>query len=197
MPILKIPNEENYEFDDSVFDIDYNVNIDLSSCADLKTFYFTKNTNWKIETLDFSKCPNIEIIYCQQRKLKSIILPYCPRLTELHLSENELTELDLSGCPNLTELFCSGNKLKYLDVACCPHLKIFHCAYNELQDNLDVSTNDDLKVLVCNENPFISPKIQYLNTEIISGNWNQRKINAQQYRQFCKENSLYKQYTLK
>lgn len=82
-------------------------------------------------TLNLSRCPNLEELYCNEAHLRSI-----------NVTKN----------PKLRILMCDGNyEMSTLDVTNNPELYILHCANNHLSQ-LDISNNPELYELFCNDN---------------------------------------------
>lgn len=82
-------------------------------------------------------------------------------LKSIKMQFNWLTSVDLSSCVALTKLDLAGNELESLNVSGCSILDTLDCSYNGHLTNLDVSNNNALKVLYCNNNLLTSLNLGY------------------------------------
>ena len=126
------------------FDYSKIIKINISSC-DLKSLY----------RLNLGKFNNLEILYCDDNRLKSIDdISNCTSLQVLHCDGNQLSNLDgLSNCTSLKVLNCSYNQLENLDgLINCTSLQELYCQNNQLE-NLDGLINcTSLQELNCDNN---------------------------------------------
>ncbi len=109
----------------------------------------------RLVSLDVSKNKGLEILSCDDGKLKSLDISKNTNLRRLHCSNNRLTKLDVSKHTKLEYLRCSGNELTSLDVSSNTKLEYLRCSGNELT-SLDVSSNTKLKSLECKDNLLTS-----------------------------------------
>ena len=109
---------------------------------------------------------NIEILYCDYNKLKSIDISKNTKLKFFECTVNQLTSLDVSKNLDLEELNCPSNSLTSLDVSQHPNLKVLECAYNKLT-TLDVSQNPNLKSLLCFNNKLTSLNLKNGNNSVL------------------------------
>ncbi len=118
---------------------------------------FIGNDIRKANSLDASRCSQLEILNCPSNSFKSLRLPNTSTLEMLFCGSNELTSLDVSPYINLKVLEISGNKLISIDLSKCKKLERLNCTSNNLA-SLDISRNTELKQVYC-----INNKIPVLN----------------------------------
>ena len=126
------------------FDYSKIIKINISSC-DLKSLY----------RLNLGKFNNLEILYCDDNRLKSIDdISNCTSLQVLHCDGNQLSNLDgLSNCTSLKVLNCSYNQLENLDgLINCTSLQELYCQNNQLENLNCLSNFISLQILYCNNN---------------------------------------------
>lgn len=104
-----------------------------------------------VGSLDFSKCPNLIRLRCENMGISELNISTCTKLQELYAYGNNLTGLDLSGFTNLTTLFAYKNKLTSLNVSGCIALNTLSI-YNNQLTSIDVSSNKGLTGLNCSTN---------------------------------------------
>lgn len=107
-----------------------------------------------IYSIDASKCPTVESLYCYSYDLRELNLNGCVALNSLEIRNGELTSLDISDCTALTYLRCLSN-LTSLDVSKNTKLTNLQCSNNQLT-SLNVSNNTALTELSCQNNQLTS-----------------------------------------
>ncbi len=122
---------------------------DLSAFTKLEKVECFSNP-W-VGALDFSKCPDLIKLRCENMGISELNISTCTKLQELYAYGNNLTGLDLSGFTNLTTLYAYKNKLTSLNVSGCTVLKNLSVYTNQLT-SIDVSTNTGLTGLNCSTN---------------------------------------------
>jgi Leucine-rich repeat (LRR) protein len=160
-------------------------------------FKFTYNTllhnenynfnNSNLETLDLSKFPNIEKLYCSNNKITHLDLSGCTNLTVLYCNHNEITHLDLSGCPNLTVLYCNNNNISNLVLLKNKNLKNLYCNNNKIK-SLILPNRSKLEILDCRNN-----QITYFD---LSNCYNLNKLNCEN-NNINEKSKLHMAYVLK
>jgi Leucine-rich repeat (LRR) protein len=104
--------------------------INLSGLTALKAFDCTGSI---ITTpLDFSDCPNIEVVWASGNGIPSIDIENKANLTNITIDNNQLTELNVGYAPALREIKIDYNNITSLDLSKCPLLKFLYVAYNPL-----------------------------------------------------------------
>ncbi len=106
-----------------------------------------------ITSIDVTKCPALEKLYCSCYQSTSLDVSKCPELVYLDCSDNQLTSLNISGCTALEYLNCDDNQLTSLDVSKNTALEFLVCESNQLT-SLDVSGCTALHRLDCYGNQF-------------------------------------------
>ena len=104
----------------------------------------------QLETLDISKCRELEYLDCYHNQLSILDVSSCKKLKDLDCSLNELSKLELNN-PLLCTLDCSDNKISKLDVGNFKELKHLYCDGNNLLE-LDISKCKELRKLHCDDN---------------------------------------------
>ena len=118
---------------------------DLVGSLDLTGFYNLKEIN-------VSGNPRLEKLDVQSSK----------KLRKVKVSETNLNDLSLGHLVELEELVVCCNKLASLNVSGCPNLKKILCYGNPLID-LDLSKNEELRVLNISNNNFIKKDLSFLS----------------------------------
>ena len=98
-----------------------------------------------------SSFTNLEILVCNDNKLRSIDVSENLKLRELSCMRNELNSLDVSNNTELTSLISASCDLTSLDVSSNTKLIVLNCSDNFL-NRLDVSANTSLRELFCQNN---------------------------------------------
>ena len=126
--------------------------IDLSK--NTKLTYLNVKGN-KFETIDFSDCPSLEAIICNDNSsLKEVKLAGNPNLRRFECnSVKTLTQLDVSANAELDSLCCYSDGLTAIDVSKNPKLRYLNCSSNKIT-SLDVTKNPELKTLYCGRNTY-------------------------------------------
>lgn len=126
--------------------------IDLSK--NTKLTYLNIKGN-KFETIDFSDCPSLEAIICNDNSsLKEVKLAGNPNLRRFECnSVKTLTQLDVSANAELDSLCCYSDGLTAIDVSKNPKLRYLNCSSNKIT-SLDVTKNPELKTLYCGKNSY-------------------------------------------
>ena len=140
---------------------------------DLRSLDFTKNEkmayiecsdNPNLGTLDVTKNPALEHLFCANCGLTSINLTYNSRLTNLSIKNNKLTSLDVTKNHQMKRLDCWQNEnLGNIDVSGMPDLNYLVVAYTNMTE-IDVTHNPNLQELSAGN---LGPKPNYDNLKEI------------------------------
>lgn len=104
----------------------------------------------KLTSVDLSKNIHLRYFELDGNNLEELILPKgASDIEEVHCVVNNLKSLDLSGCPKLRAVYCWNNNLTSLDLSHNPFLTDLRCMDNEFYDGLDLSHNEELRILIC------------------------------------------------
>ena len=131
-------------------------------------------TGTRINKLELSDLPALEILVCNECEMSILELSDLPSLTTLNCSYNKLSSLDVSGLTSLTKLNCSINELNELDISNLTSLKELYCNENQIS-SLEINDITSLEVLVCSSN--------LLKTLDVSNLTSLKKLN-------CSENQM-------
>ncbi len=107
--------------------------------------------NIYLTTLDVSRCPGLEFLYCRNNRIARLKVGGLTELKELDCGNNELTELDVTQNKELEGLECFGNRLEELNISQNSKLKKLDCDENRLS-RLEVDNNTELTLLWCHSN---------------------------------------------
>ncbi len=110
---------------------------DLSNCPELVILELQENYMTG-KSIDFTVCPKLQHLRCENCKLSGINVAGLKYLGELACYGNSLKTLDISGCEQMTILNAFNNKLTSLTMENCPLLQIVSISGNQLSD-LDVT----------------------------------------------------------
>lgn len=99
--------------------------------------------------------PNLQYLFLEGNKLKSLDLRKLKNLKEVECSDNVLTSLKVSGLTKLKKLICSDNDLTSLNLSGLTALEELECSNNALT-SLNVRSLGKLEYLVCRENKIRS-----------------------------------------
>lgn len=95
--------------------------IDLSNNSKLSEFYASHsgslNTGYKLQGIDLSTVPNLQVLMISGNGLTDIDLSKCPQLFHLSIQNNNLTSLDIENNKELYNVYIYNN---YLDFATIP-----------------------------------------------------------------------------
>lgn len=100
---------------------------------------------------------NLSTLVCRCNKIVTMDLSQNISLKEVYAYDNDLQSIDVSGCKDLEYLhvgsdgLCLKNRISNLDISNNEHLKTLICD-NNLLEELDVSNNPELEVLECQSN---------------------------------------------
>lgn len=142
-------NEANYGNDSKLIS-------DLSSVKNLEMLEVLQVGGHKLETLDVSYLPNLQILRCGSQKsatkLTSLNVEGCESLYQLYCHENDLSDLDVSTLESLKMIVCNNNpKMTRLDFSNSPQLNYVDC-FNCSLEELNLTQNPELATLYCYEN---------------------------------------------
>lgn len=123
-----------------------------------------------INTLDVTRMPCLEELYCSINQLTSLDVSKNVALTTLYCYDNQLISLDLSKNVALTELYCGRNQLTSLDVSKNIALTKLGCSGNQLT-SLDLPKNAELIGMDCSDNQLASLALPQFkdDVEIVMG----------------------------
>nr|MCR5389312.1 hypothetical protein [Lachnospiraceae bacterium] len=120
--------------------------LDTSACKDMEWIYCYKND---LRSLDFTKNEKMAYIECSDNpNMGTLNVTKNPALEHLFCANCGLTSIDLTHNPRLTNLSIKNNNLKSLDVTQNKMMKRLDCWYNRELGNIDVSGMRDLNYLV-------------------------------------------------
>lgn len=88
--------------------------------------------NGIVESIDVSRCPDLEVLYCAGNKITQLQLSANKSLKRLQCYNNSLSELDVSQQGQLELLWCGINRLTALDVSGCKKLTQLRCYMNAI-----------------------------------------------------------------
>ena len=108
-------------------------------------------TPFGLTSLDVSKNPKLELLWCPNNKLTNLDVSKNSKLKNLWCANNELTSLETNTA--LQDLNCAFNPLTNLDVSKSVELNTLYCEYNPLT-NLDLSNNIALTGLTLRDIPI-------------------------------------------
>ena len=111
--------------------------------------------NNQLTTLDVTRNPKLQWLFCDKNQLTSLNVSANPELTELLVTENRLTSLNVRNNTALQRLECSMNRLTSLDVTHNTALRYLYCYCNKLT-SLDITCNTALERLDCASNQLTS-----------------------------------------
>ena len=121
----------------------------------------------RLTRVDLSRNKNLRHVEVDGNNISELILPAnTSNIEEIHCIENKIESLDLSGCPKLRLLYCWCNNLSSIDVSACPYLRDLRCAQNDFSNGLDLSANEELRILACN-NTFMQDIDVSANKELV------------------------------
>ncbi len=157
-----VPVREEYKDEDGEIEVSYDIAAEhtytdgkSSHTVTVKGKIKYFNVFCEVTSIDATKCPALEELYCEENPLTSLYVSRCTALKELHCSDNQLTSLDVSGCTALKKLHCYGTQLTSLDVSKNTALERLNCHDNQLT-SLDVSKNTALEWLACDNTQLTS-----------------------------------------
>ena len=142
-------NEANYGNDSKLIS-------DLSSVKNLEMLEVLQVGGHKLEKLDVSYLPNLQILRCGSQKsatkLTELNVEGCESLYQLYCHENDLSALDVSTLESLKMIVCNNNpKMTRLDFSNSPLLNYVDC-FNCSLEELNLTQNPELATLYCYEN---------------------------------------------
>ncbi len=129
-----VPVREEYKDEDGEIEVYYEINAQ-HTYTDGKSSH-TVTVRGKIEYFSVSHC-----------KVTSIDATKCPALEYLYCPENQLTSLDVSKNTALEGLRCDGNQLTSLDVSKNTALEYLDCSYNQFSVSAMNKIYNDLPVV--------------------------------------------------
>ena len=120
--------------------------LNTSACENMEWIYCY---HCDLRSLDFTKNEKMAYIECSDNPyLGTLDVTKNPALEHLFCANDGLTEIDLTQNSRLTNLSIKDNKLKTLDVTKNHQMKRLDCWQNEDLGNIDVSGMPDLNYLV-------------------------------------------------
>jgi Leucine-rich repeat (LRR) protein len=149
--------------------------------VDLSNGHLDEIKNYKLEDiteLDISynklkqlpewinNCVNLQILYCYNNQLTSLLESLQNSLRELYCWNNQLTLLPENLPNSLQKLYCSGNQLTRLPESLPTSLQILSCSHNHLI-SLPESLPSSLQKLYCYNNQLASLPISILNCRFL------------------------------
>lgn len=123
-------------------------------------------TGSALTSLDVSQNNKIEVLYCQDGQLESLVIGDMPDLDRINCSDNHLTSLDLTGASRLRKLDCKRNQLEDLRLCNMDQMDLIDCRENAFT-SLDLSNVAELATVYCDKNQLLTSlkckNIQYLD----------------------------------
>lgn len=122
--------------------------VDLSKNLNINEIHFPGCIAESIKIIS----PTVTYINGSQSKNDSVEFQ-TPRLIKIDCSTSRLTSLNVSACPLLEYLDCGATHIISLDTSKNPELKLLRCGgFGTIScGQLDVSTNQKLELLSCNQ----------------------------------------------
>ena len=144
--LLKFYCQNGFEAADTDNDL---TELDLS--YNTKLTYLGCGQNRNLASLNFTKCKDLENLYCSNCKLTTLNVSGFTKLWRIYCIGNQLETLDVTNAEALITLECQNNKLTSLIVAKDePNNTLQHidCNTNQLT-TVDVTNNNALQYLCC------------------------------------------------
>lgn len=133
--------------------------LDVRQAEQLQALYCANN---KLTELDLAYTPTLQTLDCTFNQLERLELPEQSALRVLKLRGNYVKSLATDRCPQLQTLDYSDNYYPTsVNLSKCPKLQHLNVAQNKLRA-LDLSSNPDLRTLLCERNEITSLDVAHL-----------------------------------
>lgn len=135
----------------------YISSIDLSGMEKLREIQI--QNNFLSENPNFSLCPNLEFIRCEESQMTEINVQGLTKLQQLHCYNNQISSLDISGLESLWLCNAFQNNLSEISFDNCPSLQTLQIGDNKLK-TLDCSGMKNLSLLTAYRNKLESVAVE-------------------------------------
>lgn len=152
--------------------------------------------NEKLESVNVSKCVNLEQLHCYESSIKTLDVLNNRKLVRLDCNHTLVNSLDVTKCPELFALNCEDTSVSTLDLSKNPKLYEVYVTNDTGFTELDVSHNPELTHLriggtsITNIDTSHNPKLAALymeNTDIKSIDISK---NPEMFEIFCHDSKL-------
>ena len=107
-------------------------------------------------TLDVSKCPNLQLLWCNMCGLSELDVTHNTSLKNFECGSNSLTTLNLQNNTGLDRFMCSSNRFTKLDVSHLNSLTVLGCENNQLTELKVSQSATSLSYIACYQNQLDS-----------------------------------------